>query len=99
MNCETSRASSSLVLASSCADAICCCRLAVCLAFRASDAVDAAMRARSCLAAAAASSRQPAGPTATSPTIEGYVTLIDGQNTQDAALFPMLCGDANGCGN
>jgi hypothetical protein len=38
-------------------------------------------------------------PTATSPTIEGYVTLIDGQNTQDAALFPMLCGDANGCGN
>jgi hypothetical protein len=38
-------------------------------------------------------------PTATSPTMEGYVTLIDGQNTQDAALFPMLCGDANGCGN
>jgi hypothetical protein len=31
--------------------------------------------------------------------MEGYVTLIDGQNTQDAALFPMLCGDANGCGN
>lgn len=38
-------------------------------------------------------------PTATSPTIEGYITLIDGQNTQDAALFTLLCGDANGCGN
>ncbi|HSP94651.1 MAG TPA: hypothetical protein VLU06_08870 [Thermoanaerobaculia bacterium] len=38
-------------------------------------------------------------PTATSPTMEGYVTLIDGQNTQDAALFTLLCGDANGCGN
>ena len=38
-------------------------------------------------------------PTATSPTMEGYVTLIDGQNTQDAALFTMLCADANGCGN
>ncbi len=38
-------------------------------------------------------------PTATSPTMEGYVTLVDGQNTQDAALFTMLCGDANGCGN
>jgi len=38
-------------------------------------------------------------PTATSPTMEGYVTLIEGQNTQDAALFTMLCSDANGCGN
>jgi hypothetical protein len=38
-------------------------------------------------------------PTATSPTIEGYITLIDGQNTQDAALFTLLCGDANLCGN
>ncbi len=38
-------------------------------------------------------------PTATSPTMEGYITLIEGQNTQDAALFTMLCGDANGCGN
>jgi len=38
-------------------------------------------------------------PTATSPTMEGYVTLIEGQNTQDAALFTMLCADANGCGN
>lgn len=38
-------------------------------------------------------------PTATSPTMEGYVTLIDGQNTQDAALFPLLCADTNGCGN
>ncbi len=38
-------------------------------------------------------------PTATSPTMEGYVTLIEGQNTQDAALFTMLCGDANLCGN
>ena len=31
-------------------------------------------------------------PTATSPTMEGYITLIEGQNTQDAALFTMLCG-------
>ena len=38
-------------------------------------------------------------PTATSPTMEGYITLIEGQNTQDAALFTMLCADANGCGN
>ena len=38
-------------------------------------------------------------PTATSPTMEGYVTLIEGQNTQDAALFPLLCADTNGCGN
>ena len=38
-------------------------------------------------------------PTATSPTMEGYVTIIEGQNTQDAALFAMLCADANGCGN
>ena len=38
-------------------------------------------------------------PTQSSPTMEGYVTLIDGQNTPDAALFPPLCGDANGCGN
>ena len=38
-------------------------------------------------------------PTATSPTMEGYITIIDGQNTQDASLFTMLCADANGCGN
>jgi hypothetical protein len=38
-------------------------------------------------------------PTATSPTMEGYITIIEGQNTQDAALFTLLCGDANGCGN
>lgn len=38
-------------------------------------------------------------PTATSPTMEGYITIIDGQNTQDAALFAMLCADVNGCGN
>lgn len=38
-------------------------------------------------------------PTATSPTIEGYITLVEGQNTQDAALFTLLCADANGCGN
>jgi hypothetical protein len=38
-------------------------------------------------------------PSATSPTMEGYVTLIEGQNTQDAALFPLLCADTNGCGN
>ena len=38
-------------------------------------------------------------PTLTSPTMEGYITIIDGQNTQDASLFTMLCADANGCGN
>jgi hypothetical protein len=38
-------------------------------------------------------------PTATSSTMEGYITIIDGQNTQDAALFTMLCADTNGCGN
>ena len=38
-------------------------------------------------------------PTATSPTMEGYITLVDGQNTQDASLFTMLCADVNGCGN
>ena len=38
-------------------------------------------------------------PTATSPTMEGYITLVEGQNTQDAALFTLLCADANGCGN
>jgi hypothetical protein len=38
-------------------------------------------------------------PTTTSPTMEGYITIIDGQNTQDASLFSLLCGDANGCGN
>jgi hypothetical protein len=37
-------------------------------------------------------------PTATSPTMEGYITIIDGQNTQDASLFTMLCADTNGCG-
>jgi hypothetical protein len=31
--------------------------------------------------------------------MEGYITIIDGQNTNDASLFTMLCGDANGCGN
>lgn len=38
-------------------------------------------------------------PTSTSPTFEGYVTIIDGQNTQDASFFEMRCADANGCGN
>lgn len=38
-------------------------------------------------------------PTNTSPTFEGYVTIIDGQVTQDAAFFEMRCADANGCGN
>jgi hypothetical protein len=38
-------------------------------------------------------------PTATSPTIEGYVTIIDGQSTQDAAFFEMKCADADPCGN
>jgi hypothetical protein len=38
-------------------------------------------------------------PTATSPTIEGYVTIIDGQSTQDAAFFEMRCADVDLCGN
>lgn len=38
-------------------------------------------------------------PTSTSPTFEGFVTIIDGQVTQDAAFFEMRCADANGCGN
>lgn len=32
-------------------------------------------------------------PAATTPTIEGYVTIIDGQSTQDAAFFEMRCAD------
>ena len=45
-------------------------------------------------------------PTATSSTMEGYITIISsplvevaGQNAQDAAFFTLLCADANGCGN
>lgn len=38
-------------------------------------------------------------PTATSPTIEGYITIIDGQVTQDAAFFEMKCADLDPCGN
>jgi hypothetical protein len=48
-------------------------------------------------------------PTSTSPTFEGYVTIIDGGSatggstngiaTQDASFFEMKCADANGCGN
>ena len=38
-------------------------------------------------------------PTSTSPTFEGYATIIDGQATQDAAFFEARCADTNGCGN
>ena len=48
-------------------------------------------------------------PTSTSPTFEGYVTIIDGGAatggstagvaTQDASFFELKCADANGCGN
>jgi hypothetical protein len=38
------------------------------------------------------------GATATSPTIEGYVNLLDG-DTQDGAFFEMKCADTDGCGN
>jgi len=48
-------------------------------------------------------------PTSTSPTFEGYVTIVDGGaatggstsgiKTQDAAFFEMKCADTNGCGN
>ena len=37
-------------------------------------------------------------PTATSPTIEGYVNILDG-GTQDGAFFEMKCADTDGCGN
>jgi len=37
-------------------------------------------------------------PTANTPTIEGYVTIIDGQATQDAAFFEMKCADPAGAG-
>jgi len=38
-------------------------------------------------------------PTATSPTMEGFINIVEGFVTQDAAFFSMLCMDANGCGN
>ena len=48
-------------------------------------------------------------PTSTSPTFEGYVTIIDGGSatggstngvaTQDASFFEMKCADLNGCAN
>lgn len=38
-------------------------------------------------------------PTSTTPTMEGFITIIEGFVTQDAAFFTMLCGDTNGCGN
>jgi len=48
-------------------------------------------------------------PTSTSPTFEGYVTIVDGGSattgaaagiaTQDASFFEMKCADTNGCGN
>jgi len=38
------------------------------------------------------------GATATSPTIEGYVNILDG-DTQDGAFFEMKCADTDGCGS
>ncbi len=38
------------------------------------------------------------GATATSPTIEGYINILDG-DTQDGAFFEMKCADTDGCGN
>jgi hypothetical protein len=37
------------------------------------------------------------GATASSPTIEGYVNILDG-DTQDGAFFEMKCADTDGCG-
>lgn len=37
------------------------------------------------------------GASASSPTIEGYVNLLDG-DTQDGAFFEMKCSDTDGCG-
>ncbi len=31
------------------------------------------------------------------PTMEGFVNIVEGQNTQDPAFFTMLCGDAGTC--
>ena len=36
-------------------------------------------------------------PTAASPTIEGYINILDG-GTQDGAFFEMKCADTDGCG-
>jgi len=38
------------------------------------------------------------GASATGPTIEGYVNLLDGV-TQDGAFFEMKCADTDGCDN
>jgi hypothetical protein len=38
------------------------------------------------------------GATATSPTIEGYVNILD-DDTRDGAFFEMKCADTDGCGN
>src|SRR5262249_16080331 len=38
-------------------------------------------------------------PTATSPTMEAYLTFVENLNTKDAAFFAALCADVNGCGN
>lgn len=37
------------------------------------------------------------GASAASPTIEGYVNILDG-GTQDGAFFEMKCADSDGCG-
>ena len=37
------------------------------------------------------------GASASSPTIEGYVNILDG-GTQDGAFFEMKCADSDGCG-
>jgi hypothetical protein len=38
------------------------------------------------------------GATASTPTIEGYVNILDG-DTQDGAFFEMKCADTDGCGD
>jgi len=37
------------------------------------------------------------GASASSPTIEGYVNILDG-GTNDGAFFEMKCADSDGCG-
>lgn len=37
------------------------------------------------------------GASASSPTVEGYVNILDG-GTQDGAFFEMKCADTDGCG-
>ena len=36
-------------------------------------------------------------PALTAPTMEGYITIVEGLNTQDAAFFTLRCADLGTC--